>query len=102
MKKIISVALALVMCLCLFAACAPAATTPTTNGTAGDGEQTLNTLKAGKLIMSTNAEFPPYEMTDDDGNYIGIDVEIATAIAKKLVEMIDENGTCHKGDSEAE
>lgn len=93
MKKIISVALALVMCLCLFAACAPAATTPATNnGTAGDGEQTLNTLKAGKLIMSTNAEFPPYEMTDDDGNYIGIDVEIATAIAKKLgldLEILD-------------
>ena len=99
MKKIISVVLALVLCLCLFAACAPAETTPTiTNGindatgTTGSGEQALNTLEAGKLIMSTNAEFPPYEMTDDDGNYIGIDVEIATAIAEKLgleLEIMD-------------
>lgn len=95
MKKIISIVLALVLCLCLFAACAPATTTPTTiNGTndATGGEQTLTTLKTNTLIMSTNAEFPPYEMTDDDGNYIGIDVEIATAIAEKLgleLEILD-------------
>ena len=34
--------------------------------------------------MSTNAEFPPYEMLDDSGNPTGIDVEVAEAIAKKL------------------
>ena len=44
----------------------------------------LNLVKEGTLIMSTNAEFPPYESTDDDGNFIGIDVEIAQAIADKL------------------
>ena len=42
------------------------------------------TIEEGKLIMSTNAEFPPYEMTTDDGGYAGIDIEIAQAIAKKL------------------
>ena len=42
------------------------------------------TLEKGKLIMSTNAEFPPYEMTTDDGGFAGIDIEIAQAIAKKL------------------
>ncbi len=42
------------------------------------------TVEDGKLIMSTNAAFPPYEMTDDNGGYIGIDVEIAEAIAEKL------------------
>lgn len=44
----------------------------------------LNLVKEGTLIISTNAEFPPYESTDDDGNFIGIDIEIAQAIADKL------------------
>ena len=34
--------------------------------------------------MATNAAFPPYEMTTDDGGFEGIDVEIAGAIAEKL------------------
>ena len=42
------------------------------------------TIEQGKLIMSTNAEFPPYEMTTDDGGFAGIDIEIAQAIAEKL------------------
>lgn len=42
------------------------------------------TIEKGKLIMSTNAEFPPYEMTTDDGGFAGIDIEIAQAIAEKL------------------
>ncbi len=69
MKKLVVLALALVMALCLFAGCS-----------SNDGM----TIEKGKLIMSTNAAFPPYEMTDDNGKYIGIDVEIAEAIAKKL------------------
>ena len=44
------------------------------------------TIQEGKLIMSTNAEFPPYEMTTDDGGFAGIDIEIAEAIAKKLLK----------------
>ena len=39
--------------------------------------------------MSTNAQFPPYEMTTDDGGFEGIDVEIATAIAEKLGLELD-------------
>ncbi len=34
--------------------------------------------------MSTNAQFPPYELTKDDGSFEGIDVEAAGAIAGKL------------------
>ena len=44
----------------------------------------LTTVTPGKLTMSTNAAFPPYEMTDDNGNYVGIDIEVAEAIADKL------------------
>ena len=57
-------------------------------GATGDyGEFT--TVEEGKLIMSTNAAFPPYEMTSDGEGYNGtgfegIDVEVAGAIAEKL------------------
>ena len=52
--------------------------------TAGAASAGLTTVEAGKLIMATNAAFPPYEMTTDDGGFEGIDVEIAGAIAEKL------------------
>ena len=44
----------------------------------------LTTVTEGKLTMSTNATFPPYEMLADDGSFEGIDVEVAGAIAEKL------------------
>ena len=37
----------------------------------------------GKLVMATNAEFPPYEFHDGD-SIVGIDAEIAKAIADEL------------------
>lgn len=37
----------------------------------------------GVLTMATNAEFPPYEY-HDGGDIVGIDIEIAEAIAEKL------------------
>ena len=44
----------------------------------------LSTVEPGKLIMSTTAAFPPYEMTTDSGEFEGIDIETAQAIADKL------------------
>ncbi len=72
MKKLFALTMAALLIMSLFAGC--------TSGGSGD----LKTVEAGKLIMSTNAAFPPYEMTTDNGGYEGIDVEIAGAIAKKL------------------
>lgn len=39
--------------------------------------------KAGKIIMATNAEFPPYEYRSNN-EVVGIDVDIAKAIAEEL------------------
>jgi len=47
----------------------------------------LTTVEAGKLTMATNAAFPPYEMTTDAGEFEGIDVDTAKAIAEKLQEL---------------
>ena len=77
MKKIIAIALVLIMALGLFAGC---------------GKSDGMTLEKGMLIMSTNAAFPPYEMTDDNGNFVGIDIEVAQAIAGKLgLELVIDN-----------
>ena len=103
MKKFLSMVLALALALSL-AACGgtgnnggnatgnggnantSAGTNTSADADTGDdaGEAGFTTVEAGKLIMSTNAAFPPYEMTTDDGGFEGIDVEIATAIAEKL------------------
>lgn len=44
------------------------------------------------LTLATSADFPPYESIGDDGSYVGIDIEIAQAIADKLgKELVVEN-----------
>lgn len=99
MKKFIILALALLLALS-FAACgnggnaasgsdvsAPATEAPSTSSdvtVTAAPIPTVTTVEAGKLHMSTNASFPPYEMTTDDGGFEGIDVEIASAIATML------------------
>ena len=92
MKKFLAMTMALAMVLSL-AACGGnggssskgSASSAGTSASASTSEPAaLSTIEAGKLIMSTNASFPPYEMTDDSGKIIGIDAEIAEAIAGKL------------------
>ncbi len=53
---------------------------------AGDEEGAsaeVKTVKEGVLTMATNATFPPYEYYESDA-IVGIDAEIAEAVAKKL------------------
>lgn len=91
MKKLITLILAATMALSL-SACGGSGSTATlapagsaaASAAAGSSAPALKTVESGKLIMSTNAQFPPYEMVKDDGTFEGIDVEIAGAIAEKL------------------
>ena len=87
MKKITALLLGAVMALSL-AACGGSASSAAASSEAASSETTetaaLTTVNPGKLTMSTNAAFPPYEMTTDTGAFEGIDVEIAGAIADKL------------------
>ena len=68
------------------AASSDAASSETASSEAASETETaeLSTVEPGKLIMSTNAAFPPYEMTTDAGEFEGIDVDTAKAIAEKL------------------
>ena len=77
MKKFFCVALSVLMVCGMLAACGGAKEEP-------KADAAFTTIESGKLIMSTNAAFPPYEMVADDGSFEGIDVEVAGAIAKKL------------------
>ncbi|MGL1933331.1 MAG: transporter substrate-binding domain-containing protein [Desulfotalea sp.] len=46
---------------------------------------TLNTiLKNKELRIGFNASYPPFEMTDKKGNYIGFDVDLGKEIAKSM------------------
>ncbi|HAD19720.1 MAG TPA: ABC transporter substrate-binding protein [Lachnospiraceae bacterium] len=90
MTKLISAAVIGAMALGLAACGSSADKSGTAGGASSAASSTsaetasVSTVEKGKLHMATNAQFPPYEMTKDDGGYEGIDVEIAEAIAKKL------------------
>lgn len=73
MKKYLALLLAAIMALSL-AACASTSKT----------EETAS----AKLTMATEATFPPYEYYDGDA-IVGIDVEVAQAIAEKLGMELD-------------
>ncbi len=79
MKKFLALVLAAVTICVAFAACSSKTNDTNTN------EETKT------LTMVTNAEFPPYEYTEG-GEVVGIDAEVAKAIADKLglkLEIVD-------------
>ncbi len=89
MKQLFALLLVAVMALALVA-CDTAPATGGTTTTAGATTTTtaapkpqVTTVQAGKLIMATNAYFQPYEYYDGE-TIVGIDAEIAAAIAAEL------------------
>ena len=102
-KKLVGLGLCAALSVSLLTACssgtsggseAPETTAPVEEPTApaesaGTETASFTTIEEGKLIMSTNAQFPPYEMVaDGEGfegtGFEGIDIEIAYALAQKL------------------
>lgn len=93
-KKLLSLLLA-VVCVVSMAACGSG----NDSGSAGDSQSQAESSgtddadaedasgddsgEGGKLVMATNAEFPPYEYHEGD-EIVGIDAEIAAAIAEEL------------------
>ena len=54
---------------------------------AGCGSKALtveSVQKAGKLVIGTSPDFPPFEMLDNSGNVIGIEIEIMELICQEL------------------
>ena len=59
----------------------------------GSSKSALDTIKEkGTLVWGTYAAFPPFESKDGDGNVVGVDAEIAKAIADELgVKLVVED-----------
>ena len=99
MKKFIALLLAMIMVLgmvaCGSSEAAPAssaaevASAPVEAGS--EAAAGFSTVTEGVLTMATNAYFPPYEYYEGD-KIVGIDAEIAAAVAEKLgLELVIED-----------
>ena len=89
MKKILCAVLSLVMVLSM-AACGgdTSAETPSDSADAG---KIAEIQEKGQLVLGTASGYPPFEFVsmENNGDVIGIDVELAQAIADKLgVELV--------------
>ena len=90
MKKLLAVLLATVMTMSLLTACGGSKTAQTTE--AADTTETAKATDAtgsqaladGVLTVGTNAEFPPFEYVNDNGEPDGFDIALIKAIGKKL------------------
>ncbi|MDP4153664.1 MAG: transporter substrate-binding domain-containing protein [Bacillota bacterium] len=106
MKKFFAIMLSAAMLLTMLVGCGSAKTSQTSKSS--DNSETTNSTKttssakidkikaAGKLVMYTNAEFPPYEFMKGS-DYAGVDVEIGKKIADKLGVKLEINNTNFDG-----
>lgn len=87
MKKWIAIVLIALMSL---SAAACGSTPEPKASDAGSSDAQMRLLEPGKLILATEATYPPWEMRADDGEGVagtgltGADIEIAAAVAEKL------------------
>ncbi|PIE61990.1 MAG: amino acid ABC transporter substrate-binding protein [Desulfobacterales bacterium] len=68
MKKMVSVLLALGLCLA------------------------VNASAAEKIVVGTSADYPPYEYTDASGKFVGFDMDLIRAIGEKMgvkIKIVD-------------
>lgn len=93
LTKIAALLMALALIVTAFAACsgdkntdpskADSSNADTSNSADANAVKYTARKDDGKLIMATNATFPPYEYKDGD-KIVGIDAEVAEKIAEKL------------------
>ena len=69
-KKLAAAALAATLCLALTAC--------------SDGKSLEDIQEAGKLVVATSPDWPPYEYVAEDGSYAGSDIDLAKYVAEQL------------------
>lgn len=74
MKKLFALLLTAALVVTVFAGC----------GKSSSAESNSSSAAKKKITMGTNATFPPFESVDDSGKIVGLDADIAAAIAEKL------------------
>ncbi len=76
MKKALVLSLTLILAISLLSGCGQ------------KGKTLADIQKAGKLVVATSPDFPPFEELQSDGEVVGIEVEIMKIICERLgVEM---------------
>ena len=76
LKKILALSLALILVVCCLTACG------------AKGPTLADVQKAGKLVVATSPDFPPFENLEG-GEVVGIEVELMEMICEKLgVELV--------------
>ncbi|HHY57450.1 MAG TPA: amino acid ABC transporter substrate-binding protein [Chloroflexi bacterium] len=101
LSTLLIVLLALSACTAVPQAAAPAAGGEAAGGETASGETAapaaeggkLAEIKAaGKIVVGTSADYAPYESIDENGNFVGFDMDLIRAIGEKLgveVEIVD-------------
>ncbi len=79
MKKVIAMILAVMMMAAFFAGCS------------SEGTTVADVQKAGKLVVASSPDFPPFESLDENGEVYGIEIDILNLICEELgVELVIE------------
>ena len=92
MKKILAILLALSVLACMLAGCGAAQESQSTAAEASEAvesaaEQAAETAEepaaaSKSFVIATDTVFKPFEYTDENGNFVGIDVDILAAVAE--------------------
>lgn len=87
LMKTLAIGTAAAMMAMNFAGCGGKTTTSTSSSASSTATTAkaadVSTITSGKLVMGTNAEFPPFEYMEG-GSVVGIDASIMQEVAKRL------------------
>lgn len=83
-KKIVSMLMVMTMAASMMACGSEAAPTeaPAAEATEEAAEETASPAVEGKVIIATDTVFRPFEYTDANGEFVGIDVDILAAVCE--------------------
>ena len=85
MKKQVAIYGLLMAALLALSACTAVQPAATSGGEAPAATGKLGEIQAaGKLVVGTSADYPPYESIDADGNFVGFDMDLIRAIGAEL------------------
>ena len=83
MKKLVFVVLLLIVALLALSGCT-AVQPAGQSGAAAESGKLAQIKAAGKIVVGTSADYPPYESIDADGNFVGFDMDLIRAVGEKL------------------
>lgn len=86
MTKWIALLVAMLTLCAVFTACGKDADTKTSDDQGASAAQNAyeKVIAAGKLTVATSPDFPPFESIADNGEYVGIEMDLIKKIGEKL------------------